>query len=70
MLRGFENLKFIKGNKNGFEIQMRSQGEMIEMSLDFETLELESGIQHCKGMINLSCDYSRRRFPKDCILLE
>jgi len=70
MLRDFENLKFIKSNTNGFEIQMRSQCKMIEMSLDFETLQLESGIQDCKDMIILSCDSAHRRFAQGCILLE
>jgi len=40
MLRSFEGLQFVKSRAGRLEIQMCSQGKMVEMSLDFQALQI------------------------------
>ena len=70
MLRSLEDLKFIVGNPNGFEIQVCPQGKMIETTLDLETFQFEEGIQNSKDMIVLGHDSAHRRFAQSGILFE
>lgn len=56
MLRSLEDLKFLKSDANSLEIQMSTQGKMIEMPFDLQTFQLEKGIQHGKDMIVLRHD--------------
>ena len=56
MLRSLEGLEFHKGHTNGLEIQMSTQGKMIEVPFHFQALQLENGIQGSKDMIVLSSD--------------
>ena len=48
MLRSLEKLELIVGNANGLEVQMRTQGEMVEMALYLETLQFEESIKNGK----------------------
>jgi hypothetical protein len=67
MLRSLEGLQFVKSHAGCLEIQMSPQGKTVEVSLDFQTLQLESRIRHGKDMIVLCGNTSHRRFtsPSD-----
>jgi hypothetical protein len=58
MLRSLEGLQFVKSRAGSLEIQMSPQGKMVEVSLDFQTLQFENRIQHGKDMI--VCVVTRR----------
>ena len=59
MLLSFEELEFVIGDPQGFEIGFGKQSEMIEMMLDFQTIQFEHGIQIRKDKVVL------RRNPPD-----
>jgi len=69
MLRSLENLKFMKGNANGLEVQMGMQSKMIEMPFDLQTFQFEKGIQHGKDMIVLRHDAAHGALPKAAFCL-
>ena len=70
MLRSLENLEFIKSDANGLEIQMGSQGKMIEMLLYFQTFQFEKGVQNGEDMIVLGHHSAHRCFSQSGILFE
>jgi hypothetical protein len=44
MLRSLEGLKFIKSDAGSLEVQMSTQGKMIEMAFNLQAFQLEEGI--------------------------
>jgi hypothetical protein len=70
MLRSLENLEFIAGDANGLEVQMRTQGEMVEMALYLETFQFEESIKNSKDMIILAHDSADGRFAQGSIVFE
>ena len=70
MLRSLENLEFIVGNANGFEVQMWTQSKMIEMPFDLQAFQFEESIKNSKDMIVLRDDSSHRGFAQSGILFE
>ena len=70
MLRSLEDLEFIVGNANDFEIQMCTQGEMIEVLFDLQAFQLEASIQNRNDMIVPGHNAAYRRFAQSCVLLE
>ena len=70
MLRSLENLEFLVGNANGFEIQMGTQGKMVEMSFDLQAFQFEESIKSSKDMIVLSYHSPHWRFAQSGILFE
>ncbi len=70
MLRSLEGLQFVKSRAGRLEIQMSPQSKMVEVSLDFQTLQFESCIQHSKDMVVLCGDTSHGRFTQSSVLFE
>ncbi len=70
MLRSLENLEFFVGNANGFEVQMGTQGKVIEMPFDLQALQFEERIQNSKDMIILGYNSAHRRLAQGGILFE
>lgn len=70
MLRSFEDLQFVIGYADRLEIQMRTQGKMVEMSFDLQAFEFEESIESSKNMIVLGYNAAHRRFAQGGILFE
>ena len=70
MLRGLENLKFVKSHTNSLEIQMCPQGKMVEMLFDLQSFQLEECIQDRKNVIVLGCHPAYGSLAQSSILFE
>lgn len=70
MLRSLKNLEFVVSHANRLEIPMGTQGKMIEMTLEFETLQFKNSIHYRKNVIDLGGYPAHRGFSQGGILLE
>lgn len=70
MLRSLESLEFSESHANGLELQMCTQGKMIEMPFDGKSFQFENGVQGRKDMVVLPDDPADRRFALSGILFE
>jgi hypothetical protein len=70
MLRSLEDLQFVISHADSLEIQMGTQGKVIEMSFDLQAFELEESIERSENMIVLGYHATHRRFAQCGILFE
>jgi len=68
MLRSLENLEFFIGNASSLEIQIGTQGKMIDVSFDLQAFQFEESKQDRKDRIVLGHDLAHRRLPQSGIL--